>query len=204
MNDGFFRERVPLIRHQSETPILLKLQGYAAFVVAALLACCIPATARAQSLPTASRAADLQVGGGFVITRSGYNFTPIHLFGVSAYADLAIRPHWGGEFDFHHTKASEDSTIYERTYEIGPRVFLTRGPLTPYAKVLYGRGVYNFRNNVANVAYNMYTFGGGGDFAVTRSINVRGDYEFQNWMGFPLGTLHPSVVTIGVAWHFHE
>jgi len=147
---------------------------------------------------------DLQVGGGFVFARSGYNFTPIHLYGFSLYADAAIRPHWGAEFAFHHTKASEDSTIYERTYEIGPRVFLTRGALTPYAKVLIGRGVYNFRNNVANVAYNMYTYGGGADLAVTRSINVRGDYEYQNWVGFPLGTLHPSVVTIGVAWHFHE
>jgi opacity protein-like surface antigen len=203
MNDGLLLERGPLFQH-SKTHILVRLHSRVALILAALLACAIPVTARAQSLPTASRAADLQVGGGFVIARSAYNFTPIHLYGASIYADLAIRPHWGAEFDFHHTKASEDSTIYERTYELGPRVFLTRGALTPYAKVLYGRGVYNFRNNTANVAYNMYTFGGGADFAVTRSINVRGDYEYQNWMGFPLGTLHPSVATIGVAWHFHE
>jgi opacity protein-like surface antigen len=50
----------------------------------------------------------------------------------------------------------------------------------------------------------MYTYGGGADFRATRSINVRADYEYQNWMGFPLATLHPSVVTIGVAYHFHE
>jgi opacity protein-like surface antigen len=204
MNDVLLRGRVPLFERQSETHFLVRLHCPAALIFAAVLACCSPVAARPQSLPTASRAADLQLGGGFVIARSAYNFTPIHLYGVSIYADLAIRPHWGAEFDFHHTKASEDSTIYERTYELGPRFFLTRGAVTPYAKVLYGRGVYNFRNNTANVAYNMYTFGGGMDFAVTRSVNVRGDYEYQNWMGFPLGTLHPSVGTIGVAWHFHE
>jgi opacity protein-like surface antigen len=94
--------------------------------------------------------------------------------------------------------------VYERTYEFGPRVYITRGRLKPYAKFLYGRGVYNFPNNIANIAYNMYTYGGGADFQLLRSMNVRGDYEYQNWMGFPLSNLHPSVVTIGVAYHFHE
>jgi opacity protein-like surface antigen len=173
-------------------------------ICAGLLACWIPSPARAQSMPTASRLGDLQIGGGFVFARSGFNYTPIHLLGFGAYTTFAIRPHWGGEFDFHNVKASNDSTIYERTYEVGPRVFLTRGPLSPYAKVMYGRGVYNFSHNIANVAYNIYTFGGGADYHLTRSINLRADYEFQNWAGFPLGTLHPSVGTIGVAYHFHE
>jgi len=70
--------------------------------------------------------------------------------------------------------------------------------------VMYGRGVYNFPQGRANIAYDIYTFGGGADLAVKRSINVRLDYEYQNWAGFPLGTLHPSVVTIGVAYHFHD
>ena len=37
-----------------------------------------------------------------------------------------------------------------------------------------------------------------------RSINVRADYEYQTWAGFPIQNLHPSVITIGVAYHFHE
>jgi len=39
---------------------------------------------------------------------------------------------------------------------------------------------------------------------VARSLNIRGDYEYQNWVGFPLGTLHPNILTIGVGYHFHE
>jgi opacity protein-like surface antigen len=183
---------------------VLRHRTVAAAISAMLLACCAQVPARAQSKTTASRAGDLQIGGGFVFARSGYNFTPIKLIGGGLYTTFDVRSHWGGEFDFRHVKASRDSTIYERTYEIGPRVFIARGPMIPYAKVMYGRGVYNFSNNIANVAYNIYTFGGGADFQVRRSINVRADYEYQNWMGFPLGTLHPSVVTIGVAYHFHE
>lgn len=178
---------------------------HAAFAVllawAAILA---PRAAHSQGMPTASRIGDLQIGGGFVFAKSGYNFTPIKLFGENLYTSFSFRPHWGGEFDFHNVVASQDSTVYERTYEIGPRVFIHRGRLTPYARVMVGRGVYNFHNNIANVAYNIYSYGGGADIELTRSINLRGDYELQNWMGFPLGTLHPNVVTIGVAYHFHE
>ena len=158
----------------------------------------------AQGKPTATRTGDLQVGGGLTFARSGYNFTPLHLIGGTVYATFDIRRHWGAEFDFHHLKSTEDSTIYERTYEIGPRFFLTRGAIAPYAKVTIGRGVYNFAQNRANLAYNVYAFGGGADLALKRSINLRLDYEYQNWAGFPLGTLHPSVITVGAAYHFHE
>jgi len=167
-----------------------------------LLAACAPPPARAQSLPTVSRVGALQLGGGFVFAHSGYNFTPIHLLGEAAYTDFAIRPHWGGEFNFHRVTASQDSTVRETTFEVGPRIFVTRWRFTPYAKVLYGRGVYNFSNNMANIAYNIYTYGGGADFRVLPWLNLRGDYEYQNWAGFPLGTLHPSVITIGAAYHF--
>jgi opacity protein-like surface antigen len=170
--------------------------------------CCFTRSADAQyrehALPTASRAGDLQIGGGLILGSSNYNFTPTQLVGGAGYTTFDIRSHLGAEFSFHHSQTSVDSTVYERTYEIGPRVYVSKGRLSPYAKMMYGRGVYNFHNGVANVAYNIYTFGGGADFAVARSINVRGDYEYQSWPGFPLGTLHPNVVTIGVAFHFHE
>lgn len=182
-------------RNQSVARIILSI-----CCLLATLACCFPGVA--QSMPTATRAGDLQIGVGYTFARSAYNFTPIHLNGESFYATFDIRNHWGGEVDFHNVSAA--NSVYERTYEIGPRIFLTRAGVTPYAKVMYGRGVYNYPNSVANIAYNIYTFGGGLDLPLRRSINLRGDYEYQNWAGFPLGTLHPSVVTIGVAYHFHE
>jgi opacity protein-like surface antigen len=207
MNDWSLRgETVLRRRNERNTGLrtLARMFSSAATIVAALAILGASPLARAQSMPTASRLGDLQVGGGFVFASSDYNFTPIHLIGGAAYTTFDMRRHWGGEFNFHQNKSTEDSTVYERTYEIGPRIFLARGPFIPYAKVMYGRGVYNFHNSVANVAYNMYTFGGGADIAVRRSLNIRADYEYQTWMEFPITNLHPSVITIGIAYHFHE
>jgi opacity protein-like surface antigen len=209
MNDWSLRgETLPHYRNQNSggRHTFLKLAGIA--ILSILAICCLPMSACAQSMPTASRLGDLQIGGGFVFASSNYNFNPIHLIGGAAYTTFDKRNHWGGEFNFHQNRSTQDSTVYERTYEIGPRIFLARGPLIPYAKVLYGRGVYNFSNSVAksvaNVAYNMYTFGGGADYQLRRSLNLRVDYEYQTWMSFPIKNLHPNVITIGVAYHFHE
>jgi hypothetical protein len=172
-----------------------------ALALALLLACCLSALARAQSLPTASRIGDLQFGGGFALGNSTYNFNKLSLTGGTAYATFDKRDYWGFEADFRQVRPSTDATIYERTYEVGPRVFFHRGRLAPYGKVLIGRGVYNFSGNIANIAYNLYTVGGGADFSLTPTINLRADYELQNWLNFPLATLRPNLFTIA-AYHF--
>jgi hypothetical protein len=214
MNYGLFRE--PLLPRCRNSIRRLAAPARAAsqrMVMPAMLAffvgcfglgCFAPPRALAQSGPTATRIGDLQIGGGLVFAKSDYNFTPIHLIGPMLYTTFDWKTHLGAEFSFRNAQATQDTTIYERTYEIGPRVFLLRGPFEPYAKVLIGRGVYNFSNSVANVAYNMVTLGGGADLRVQRSINLRADYEYQSWFGFPLGTLHPNVISVGIAYHFHE
>jgi opacity protein-like surface antigen len=178
-----------------------RLRRLAAAVALAILCTC---AAHAQIRETASRAGDLQLGGGFVFASSNYNFAPIRLTGGAFYTTFDMRNHWGGEFNLRQNNSTAGNSVYERTYQIGPRIFLARGPMIPYAKVLIGRGVYNFPNGVANVAYNMYTFGGGSDFDLRRSLKLRVDYEYQTWLGFPIADLHPSVFTVGVAYHFHE
>lgn len=172
--------------------------------IALCFACGNSGSAAAQSMPTATRVGDLQLGGGFVFAKSNYNLNPINLTGGMFYTTFDKRNHWGGEFNIHQSQSTVDSTVYERTYEIGPRIFLHHGALAPYAKAMFGRGVYNFPHNEANIAYNIYTFGGGADLQVRRSLNVRVDYEYQTWMGFPIQDLHPSVISAGVAYHFHE
>ncbi|MGP8261177.1 MAG: outer membrane beta-barrel protein [Acidobacteriaceae bacterium] len=173
-------------------------------VLVLLLACSLSAAAPAQSTPTASRPGDLQFGGGFTFGNSEYNFDKVTLNGGAFYATFDKRSHWGYEVDFRQVKPASDSTVYQRTYEFGPRFYFNYGRFVPYTKVLYGRGVYNFSGNVANIAYNLYTFGGGTDFLLTPGLNLRADYEYQSWQGFPLATLNPSLVTIGVAFHFRK
>jgi hypothetical protein len=156
-----------------------------------------------QATPTASKLFDFQVGGGFVLDDGDYG-TKLYR-GGGVYSTLDFRPHFGAEIDFRQANYPTDS-MYERTYEIGVRYHRTYGPLSPYAKVLYGRGVFNFvyGNNVvvANLAFNEIAFGGGADFAVLPWLNVRGDYEYQMWHSFPPNGLTPQAITIGVAYHF--
>lgn len=172
-----------------------------------VFAAAILATSRlhAQAAPTAVRAGDLQIGVGYSFASPDY--TEDTFRGPSIYASFDFREHWGIEADFHQvtqpSKNGGGQNIYERTYEIGGRyVRHYRGFINPYAKVMVGRGVFNFPNNTANLAYNMYSLGGGIDFNVQKHINVRGDYEFQKWPSFPINGLSPQVLTIGVAYHF--
>ena len=66
-----------------------------------------------------------------------------------------------------------------------PRAATTETCLSPYIKGLYGRGVFNFPFNEANLAYNSINVGAGVDIKVHPRINVRAEYEYQNWFSFP-------------------
>lgn len=164
----------------------------------------------AQALPTATRAADLQVGGTFNFASPDYTQKTFKGFGV--YSTFDFKNHFGVEAEFRQVNdPSSSEGIYERTYEIGPRYVMHFGRLAPYAKVMYGRGVFNFPPAAtnptggaeANLAYNMWAGGFGTDYRLRRSINLRADYEFQQWVGFPPHGLTPRVLTFGIAYHFH-
>jgi hypothetical protein len=155
----------------------------------------------AQAVPTASRAGDLQIGVGYGIANADYG---TNLFkGIAPYATFDFTDHLGVEVDFRLLKDPTPMNLYEKTYEIGGRYHRNYGRLAPYAKFMIGRGVFNFQNNVANLAYNMFAIGGGTDVRVNRSLNARADFEYQNWSGFPPHGLNPMVATFGVAYHFH-
>ena len=168
----------------------------------------------AQATPTASRSGDLIVGGGYTSAASDYGnrFT-----GFAIYGDFDFTRHFGLEANFHRVTRGSGSTLYEKTYEIGGRYFRTYGPLVPYAKIMIGRGVFNYppypppspQNQAsANLAYNMFAGGLGADIKVRPSIYVRADFEYQKWPSFkgtldgPTNGLSPELFTIGAAYHF--
>ncbi len=157
-------------------------------------------SAQAQTTaPTASRRADLQLGGSVMLARSDYGS---HLTGGGFYGTYDFRPHLGVEVAFHQLNSSMNDQLYERTYEVGGRYVLHFSRINPYAHVMYGRGVFNYPQNIANLAYNIAAVAGGIDLNVTKHINARGEFEYQRWFGFPLNDLTPQLGTIGVAYHF--
>lgn len=187
--------------------------------LATLFAC--GALAHGQASSTASRVADIQVGGGVSITNSDYVKNTITGYGF--YGDVDFHTHYGVEAEFHQV-SDPNSSVYERTYEVGGRYhFGPYGRFKPYGKILYGRGVFNspvytYSIPVAgcstncvytvvatnfNLAYNLMAAGAGVDVSILPRLNVRADYEYQDWFSGPGLTngLTPSMFTIGVAYH---
>jgi hypothetical protein len=167
----------------------------------------IPGRLHAQaSTTTAARSADLQIGGSYAGAAAGNSsislYGPDRLYGFGGYATLDFKYHYGVEVNIRQLNSNADDHVYERTYEFGGRYVRHYGRFAPYGRVSYGRGVFNFRNDAANLAYNLYAFGGGVDVSLIPSVNLRGDFDYQKWMGFPQG-LSPKVVSVGAAYHFH-
>src|SRR5271168_1716619 len=164
----------------------------------------------AQATPTASAKGELQIGALFVYGNSDYR--PQNFKGYGFYTTFDFKYHFGIEGEFHQLNdpdAADD--VYERTYEIGPRYVLHHGRYNPYAKLMYGRGVFNYPpvfgdpkiGPAANLAYNLGAIGAGVDYRVVPGINVRADYEYQKWPNFPPNGLSPWIFSIGAAYRFH-
>jgi hypothetical protein len=150
---------------------------------------------------TASRRADLQIGGSYSGASPDYGAQ--RFYGFGGYATLDFTNHIGVELNIRQTNTTADNKLYERVYEVGGRYVLHYGRVNPYGRISVGRGVFNFPNDIANLAYNLASIGGGVDVNVIRSINVRGDFEAQKWFSFQNDSLMPMVATVGVAYHFH-
>ena len=180
----------------------LRTPSHASLVVTLLVAssCC---AAHAQAKYTATRAGDLQLGAGY--TNASSDYVPNRISGYSGYMTFDFTEHFGFEFDFHQANDPK-SPVYERSYEWGGRYLRHYGHdrYRPYARAMYGRGVFNFPFNAANLAYNMIVGAVGMDIEVHRRINVRAEFEYQDWLSGPGITngLKPMLINVGVAYHF--
>jgi hypothetical protein len=159
-----------------------------------------PSAMHAQAEPTATVRASLEAGGGVVSANSDY--AAARYKGIFGYADLDLRQHLGGEFAIHQIYSPNHDQVNERTYELGLRYHRSYGRLTPYAKVMAGRGVFNFAQSLGNLAYNLASAGAGADLRITRHASLRVDYEYQHWFSFQSSTLSPSLLGAGAAYRF--
>ena len=183
-----------------------------------LLLLCLTGSAsllHAQASATASRPGDALLGAGYTTAASDYG---VRFTGFDAYGDFDFTQHIGVEAKFNYVAPPSPNTLYEKTYEIGARYFRTYGPLVPYARVMVGRGVFNYppcsgvntsqSTACANLAYNMASGAIGTDVKVREWLYVRADFEFQHWFSFrgtPTSTpdsLAPTLFSIGAAYHF--
>jgi hypothetical protein len=165
-----------------------------------------PVLAHSQDSSTASRAGDLQIGAGYSSANANYEYVHNRITGLYVYTDFDFREHYGVEASFHQLD-DPNSAVYQRTYELGGRYvrhyYISTFGIHPYGKLQYGRGVLNFPK-YANLAYNLFSVAGGADFSVSRHINLRAEYEYQDWLNAPGSGLNikPTIFSIGIAYHF--
>jgi hypothetical protein len=162
------------------------------------------ACAHGQATYTASRAGDLQVGAGYTSANADYEYVSDRITGFAFYTDFDLADHFGVELSFHQLNDPK-SAVYQRTYEFGGRYVFHFGRFAPYGKLMAGRGVLNYPDNDANLAYNILAGAGGVDVSVHPRIHLRAEFEYQDWLNTPGAGLaiHPTLLTIGVAYHFN-
>ena len=110
-------------------------------ILAVFLLTAAPAIVLAQAVPTATRRGDLQIGAGYSDAASDYGN---HFTGYNIYGDFDFLTHFGAEAEFHLVKNGGSDPEVSDVYEIGARYFRTYGRLSPYAKIMIGRGVFNY------------------------------------------------------------
>jgi hypothetical protein len=170
--------------------------------VAGLLS--VTSLARAQALPTATAAGNLQVGAGWTYAKPDYG--PQSIKGVSGFADFDFRPHFGVEAVYHYIALVTPTDLAEDSILAGPRFVLPYGRINIYAKALFGAGdlvIQEAQDNVGRQAgyYFAYGAGGGVDLRATNHLIVRAiDVEYQHW-NYQTG-LTPFVITVGAAYRF--
>jgi hypothetical protein len=161
-----------------------------------------PLILNAQALPTASRLFSAQAGGGISLNSPDYSTG--HNKGITVYADLDIGKHLGVEFDYHNVSIWTPNDIGEVTILAGVRYGFDYRRFRPYAKLLAGRGTFQFQQGSYAPTASSYlalAFGGGVDYHLKRKINLRlSDFEYQHW-NYGSG-LTPWVYTVGAAYQF--
>ncbi len=173
-----------------------------------LYALCLSGTVsflHAQNLPTAKRETGIQLG----VAGSSYtlDYGDGREEGIGIYGDLDLPRHLGIEALYRNASLQTPHDIGENHILVGPRLRMTRGRFTPYAKALVGMGTINFQQGYYQTAssqnYLIYAFGGGVDYHATRHINIRAvDFEYQLWPTFKPHGLTPTGFSIGAAYVF--
>ena len=156
--------------------------------------------ARAQAIYTADGPGSYTaVGGTYSLYQSGYG--QAHASGASAFIDAHLYRRIGLEVKANWLSLPTDNGTRERTYLVGPKLALKGRTIRPYARILAGRGEFDFPFGYAKGSYLVLAPGGGLDWRVhnSRLILRLIDVEYQVWHSFSYGSLHPYGISTGLS-----
>jgi hypothetical protein len=182
-----------------------------------LFAVTLSCAARAQDIPAADRG-DLEVGGTISIARTGTTGVVIGsngqhdpedtIKGGSIYANFNVIGHVGltAQFDYPDTFTSQD--MLEKSYMVGLRYYQPYQRYTPYVKGLVGLASTSYDKPANWIdfpgtpgSYTALAIGAGLDVRFNHQLTVRAiDVQLEDWLGFPGGSIHPTIISVGVAY----
>lgn len=173
-------------------------------LVAAALLLAPLAAARAQDIPTAYRMGQTQVGIAY--TNAATDEFSDRIGGVSIYGTFDFLPHIGAQANAHILKLQNPQQYTQSSYEAGLRYFRGYGRFKPYVGIQIGiANSYQptppgglVQEAIGNFA--MFSGNGGVDYYLPHNLNIRGDFEYQDWFNYPPHVLNPSMFSIGVAY----
>ena len=177
----------------------MKIKLSCLLLSAASLLFLVPSS-QAQADYTASKGSRIQAGAGYLFLKPDYVETNIQ--GVSIWGDYDFWKFVGAEVSVNLGSIITPSDISENSYQVGPRFLYHRRRFTGYGKILFGRATLDKSNYVnQSIGYNIYSFGGGLEYKLTRRINIRAiDFDYQQWPNFEPHTLSPIAITAGASY----
>ena len=144
--------------------------------------------------------------GSFVslgVTISGYEseYGDTLLGGGSVFLDANVYRRIGVEAEGRSSRLHSNDDLRESTYLVGPRFSGLGRTWQPYAKLLIGRGEFNFPFNYAHGSYLVAAPGLGLDWRLPnhRVIIRLVDFEYQDWPKFSYGSIHPYGAGAGLS-----
>ncbi len=152
----------------------------------------------AQAAPTAYGPGSY-VSLGFTASAYQQDYGKRYIEGGTVYLDANLYRRIGVEAEFRDLAAHTSEDVKERTYLAGPKISALAHNLRPYAKLLAGRGDFDFPFHYAKGSYFVVAPGAGLDWRVGHSrLNVRViDVEYQIWPQFTFGAMHPYGASAG-------
>lgn len=152
-----------------------------------------------QAIFAATESGHIQVGAGAMYLNTDYGNNTNK--GVAFWADYDFRRHLGVELEGHLGGIISPGDIGENSYLVGPRVSFYKRHMNVYGKLLVGQAKITNQFLNQSSSFNVYAFGGGVDYKISRRINLRvADVEMQKWPDFEPHTLSPLSVTIGASY----
>lgn len=162
--------------------------------------CLVTASAALGQVVPAARANGLSLSVGDTVSFFHLQYGAQNLVGLSAFADLDTKRHWGIEGEGRWLIFNRTADVQDATYLAGPRYFLNVGSrFRIYGKGLVGVGKFTFIDNSAQGTYFVVAPGEGVDFKINRHFQWRlAEFEYQYWPGFPTKALSTAGVSSGI------